>query len=893
VPRDGQTDTQQIAAFKGMATAGGYYGADPSYLQSLTNAYVTQEGTLRRRAGSAFIYGLSSASLSPEVFQFAFQGFKWLLHRNGAGTGFEVYRVLETNGTPYSIDLFCSKANVLRTASASEPATYAVYTDGDYCHVLVATASTQLVSITLTARELLFATLPTSTTATARVTQWLTGNNTSNTNSKLLLDATTSFSATTAISNSSETYTFTWSTRPGSVAINSGARLFQCFWLRYTDATYYPGNALYDSAVRRNSVPLDVNVQLPENIGSNPIYNEPIQDLDYETYRVYDGNTSGVSPLTKVTNKQPLVNNQWDFSDGSYRAINTQLCNRTAKYVSFGGLNSGGNINTRIYVARLRTILVGGFSYPSISDMEQIIDKLVVGFNVWHSFNGTQVVSGEPKYFSRTATMASPPGVDPDAVMELVYKLNAAGTGASTSVFVDISRDRDSHTISDGSMVPLYGYNLLTKTKNFKFPNVVRVVGKRLVLCGSNSNLILVSSSDWNYRGFQFTNLQVSALNYNENSPYLINLGQNTSSIFDVSSVNGVMVVCTDVGVFTVGGNERTSPPNAVTTNVARLTDQVFRQNCTLVIDNTVYMANSAGLFKLNYIRETDRNLLEPLSLPVAGLFAAAPLTLTYSANNESILVKREGRPKLLAFNMRSETWSYVQVAVPNEMLLFPSLDGFVFATGSTHVVCVFDDDQTTDLVNISFLGSFTFAANTASVTTTPSLPTNLVSPPELVGTYLTSGTAVVPAYDAQLRSVDGTSVLTETTAGNAVKPILASAVTKAIYADKLQRGQRLREVLVLLRRSGTARVVFSNIGNDTGNQLPQVHTLTIASDGSYSVAGDKQQNVPSFTAGDTIAFRLSGVGVSEAFVVGVDFGSTELAGYQPNTTAKSLSRLT
>jgi hypothetical protein len=892
VPRDGQTDTQQIAAFKGMATAGGYYGADPSFLQSLTNAYVTQEGTLKRRPGSAFIYGLSNTSTSPEVFQFAFQGWKWIVHRDGAGTGFNLYRVLEQGGTPYTVDTFGSKTNVLRPASANEPATYAVYNDGNYCHVLIATASTQLVSLTLSAREITFASLPSSTTATARVTQWLTGNNSSNSNSKLLVDGTTVFSPTTVISNTSDTYTFTWTTRPAQVTVGASAKLFQLFWVRYVDSSFYPGSAIYDSAVRRNSVPLDVNVQLPENISSNPIFNEPIQDLDYSTYRVYDSNTSGVAALTKVTNRQPLVNNQWDFSDGSYRAINTQLCNRTPKFISFGGLNSGGNLNTRVYIARLRTILVGGFSYPTIADMDQISDKVVLGFEAWHAFDGTDMASGEPKYWSRTSTMSSPPGVNQDAVVELVYKLNAAGAGASTTVYVDISPDKDSHTISDGAMVPLYGYNLLTKTKNFKFPNVVRVVGNRMVLCGTG-NQVLVSSSDWNYRGFKFTNVQVSSLDFGENSPYLISLGQNTSTVFDVTSVNGVMVLCTDVGVFTIAGRERTSPPNAVTAIVSRLTDQVFSINCTLVIDNTVYMANDNGLFRLNYIRETDRNLLEPLSLAVAGLFAAPPVTITYSANNESILVKRAGRPKLLAFNMRSETWSYVQVAIPNDMLLFPSLDGFVFATGAVHVVCAFDDDQTQDLINVEFLVSHSIAALTASFTTTPSLSTQLVSPPELANFYLSSGTGVLPAYDAQLRAVGGTSVLTETTAANTPKPILASAVTKAIYADKLQRAQRLREVFVLLRRSGTARVAFVNIGNDTGNQTPSTHTLTLASNGSYSVAGDKQQNNPSFATGDTVVFRLTTTGVSEAYVVAIEMGSTEVAGYQINSTAKSLSKLT
>jgi hypothetical protein len=884
--REGQTDGIQIG-FKGMATAGGYYSADSSYLQSLTNAYVTQDGTLRRRTGSTFVYAVGETTLTPEVFQFSFGGFKWMIHRRG--TNFTILKVYERAGVPYTVEALATKTDVLRPQSANEPATYAAYNSGDYCHVLIATKSTQLVSLTLGAREIAFVTLPTATTATARVSQWLTGNNTSSSNSKLQIDGEAFLSPVTAITNASDTYSFTWAARPSSVVIGATAKLFQCFWLRYVDSNYYQGNSLYDSALRRNSVPLDVNVELSASVSDNPIFNEPIQDLDYETYRVYDSNITASTALTKVTNRQPLVNNAWDFGDGSYRALSSQLSNRTPKFVSFGGLLSGGNVNTRVYVSRLRTILVGGFSYPSISDLRVISDKALVTNNSWHSFTGTNITSGEPKYFSFVATGGTPPGVNQDAIVELTYRFNAAG-GSFAEVYADISRDRDSHTISDGALVPLYGYGLLTKTKNFKFPNIVRVVGNRLILSGE-SNLILVGSSNWNYRGFSFTNLQITAQDFSENSAYLLELSQNTSKVNDIISVNGVLVVTTDVGVFTIAGSERTNPPNAMTASVSKLSDQVFDKNCALVLNNTVHLTNDNGLFKLNYARETDVNLLDNVSLPVSNLFAAKPVAITYSNNNNSILIKREGRPKLLTYNVLSETWSYTQASVSFEMQLFPSFDGFVIATGTYHVISAFDSDVAIDFWTVETFVTPVFTALSATVTTTPALFTEFVSPTELANNYLSSGAGVVPAYDNKLRSVSGASVLTETTAGNVAKPVLASAVTKAVYTDKLQRGQRVREVFALFRRTGTAKVNVIELEADN-NQLPTTNTITIASDGTYTMDGDRQKNVPNFVAGDTVVVSFSTLGLGESFVLAVELGNTEFVGFQFNTSAKSLSKL-
>lgn len=874
-------DSINVASFKGMATAGGSFGASPEYLQSLTNAFVTRDGTLRPRPGSSALYAIASTA-TPELFQFSFAGQRWILHR--FGSDFAIYRVVESGGSAYSIEQHSYKANVLRPASAGEPATYAVATNGNYCHIYVATASTQLVSIVLTTREFVVTSIS-ATTATGRFNQWFTTSVT-NSNTKLLFN--NSFSNTTAIGNTGDTMTLTWVVRP--VAIVGGTRLttISCFWMRHCDASFYPGSSCYNTGLRRNSVPLDVNVLVPEELATNPIFNEPIQDLNWETYWLYDTNVNNATRLTKVTNRQPLVNNQWDFSDGSYRAINTQTTNRTPNYVAFGGLLSG-NINSRIYINRLRTVLLAKFAYPSIADMLCFVDKAASANITWHTFNATVITSGEPQYFSFHSKAAQPPGVNQEAVVELLYTFNAAGAGASTTVVVDISPDLDRHTIVDGAMAPLYGYNLLANTKGFSFPNVVRVVGNRLILSGT-SNQLLASSSDWNYRGLPLNNCQVSALNFGDNSPYLVSIDQTSATVRTIESVNGVLLVSTDSGVFRVSGRERNAPPNASQAVVAKLTSQTFATNCLQVINNNVYLANENGLYEVKYSREADEGVLEELSLPISGLFAAAPLQMTYSDNLDSILIKRTSRRKLLTYNLLSRTWSYTHVAVPYETVLFPTLDGYVFSASGTQVVASFDKQQAVDLAEIGFLGAFTIAALTQSVNTTPTATLDLVSPVELLQPYAASG-VVLPAYDNQARAVGSASVVTETASGNVPKPILSSAVTKALYTDKAQRGMRLRDAFVFLKRTGTARVVVVPVSSAYKDSANPGHTIALSSDGTYTIAGAKTKQSPAYPSGDTVVVQLSDLGMSEAYAVGFEF-TNEVVGFQLNTSAKTLGKL-
>jgi len=881
-------DALYIGDFKGLATAGGSFGADPSYLQTLTNAFVTKDGRLKQRSGSVFLYGFSTTAI-PELFQFTFAGERFVLHR--MGVSFILLRiVLDGQGQAYNAFTVAQKNNVLRDASANEPATYAVRTDGNYCHVLVATASTQLVSFTLTYRDTVVS-ATTATTATGNIGQWFSGNVLSQNNSKVF--TTTGLSATTAIANSGASLTLTWAAKPADVVVGSKVRVWSCFWLRFFDCNYYQGAQLYNTGLRRNTVALDVNVEVPESLSSNTIYNEPLQDLDNETYWLYDSSVNNPTRLTKVTNRQPLTANAWDFSDGSYRAVASQLTNRTPNYIAFGGLQTG-NVSSRVFICRLRQILVGAFENPTIENMSVHVDKSYRPGS-WHLTNGTQITTGVPRYFSyaSNATFPTTPGVNQESVVELMYLFNATNAvNGTVQAAVDISASLDAHVIGDGYGVPLYGYNLLARTNSFSFPNIVRFVGNRLVLTGGGNN-ILVSSSDWNYRGFTFNNCQVSSLNFSSSSPYLLQLEQAGGNVRAVESVNGVMVVVSDSATYRVSGKERNSPPTADMAVVSRLTNQITNANALTVAENSVYMANERGLYKLNYVREQDEGVLEDLSLPVANLFGEQPQALVYSRAMDCLLIRFPSQRKLLAYNLLTRTFSQVHVSVPYDLQLFQTLDGYVINNPGSQLVGVWNQTTSVDLRDVQFFSIFTLAANEVNITNAPVSAANLSISPYLAQRYSGSFVAL-PAYNGQVRAVGSAFFLTEQSAGNVAKAIFSSAVTKAIYTDKFSRGMRVREANVLVAGSGTAAVAIGDAGLENANQRLPLYLLSVDSAGRTTVTGEqnKASDNLAFPTGDTVNVRLGTFGLSEAYAFAIQLSPTlECVGFALNTSARAMQR--
>lgn len=879
------TDQDQlfVGDFKGMATAGGSYAASPEYLDYLMNATTTREGTIKQRGGSRLLFATSTAAYT-ETYQFSFGGNDWLLAR--FGVSFTLYKIIYDLGEPYTLVTHCVKNNVLRSASASEPATYAIKTEGNYCHVLCATASTCLISFCLCLRDVIIKTA-TATTATADMGQWY---QLLNDNSKFIIGDT--ISPTLTMTNVGRLITATWAITPPSVVVGVKIQLVSCFWIRFVDANYYRGQDLYNNALRRNTIPLDVNVEIPESLRRNYIYNEPNQDLDYETYKVYSTTTTGASSFLKVTNKQPLVSTSWDFSDGSYRAVNTQITTRTPNYVAFGGLESG-NVSNKVNVCRLRTILVSSFEYPTITDLAVYVDRALTTGVVYHSFNGTVVTSGEPKYFSFISTASTPPGVPLEGVVEICHTIETTGgVGVNKGVAVDISTSTDQAFIGDGFLIPLYGYSLIARQKSFSFPSVVRIIGNRMLLSGNNR--ILVSSSDWNYRGVSFNNCQVSTLNFGSNSPYIIDIEQDGGNVKSIASVNGVLIVLTTKYTYRISGATYNSVPTAENAVVSRLTNQTAGRNGLVVFDNQVYLANRNGMYKVAYDRNSDSGVLEELSLPVTNLFTSEPSVVTYSKTLNSILLQFSGNSKLLRYDLLSKTWSYIQIAIPYTIQLFNDVDGFLLVNGLNQILGSWSNIEIYDLINVGIIISFTIAANTASVNTTPTDASFLATPAELQQPISLNG-IILPAYNKQSRTLIAPTSVTESTAGNVPKPVISCAVTKALYGAKLTTASRVRDVELLFKQSGQATVALSAVGDERSSpDKQQVWNVNVAASGTTFVTGayTSENTQPLYPSSDTASVCLSAMGISEAFSVAVQLNGLDLVGFQLNSSTKATRKL-
>lgn len=877
-----------VAGFRGLATAGGDYGADPTYLSTLTNAYVERDGRIVKRKGSNALYSIHNTTATPaDLYQFSFAGEQFFAQK--LGTQLSVYRIArDATGQAYNIQVLTTKNTVLRDASASERVSFAHRVEGYYCHVLAATASTGLVSLTLSYREGTVSST-TATTATLPVVQPYEGGVVSQSNSKLF--TAQDVSPTTAIAVSGSNMTLTWVSRPADVVVGSKLKVFSCFWLRFVDANYYPGSSMNSPMLRRNTIPLDVNMEIPEQISGNPIFNEPAQDLALETLRIYEQTVVNAPRATKVASQQPAAVWDWDFSDGAYRVAAGAQTNRTPNFAAFGGLLPN-NLSIRLIGTRLRRVLVGAFATIDMGELAFFVDGAATPVS-YHDATTANIASGTTTFFSTAAHVGRPPGVNLEAVVELVLSFNTTNpVNGNASVYVDISENRATHRIGDGQAVPLYGYSLLAASKSFTFPPLVAFVGNRLVLSGTN-NRILVSSSDWNYRGFSFTNTQVSSLGFNRNSPYLLSIEQQGGTVRAIASVNGVMVVSTDTSTYRVTGNERNNPPNAETAVVSRLSNQSTVNGCLTVAENTVYLANERGLYRVNYHRESDEGAMEDLSLPVSVLFKQQPQAVVYSKVFNSLLISFSGGKRVLCYSLLTKSFWELTVSVPYNLVLFSTLDGFTFTADTTLVVCSFNPLINTDVEFSGFITPATLQALTLAVNGTPVSAATVALPPALMSAYTSQ--PVVPVYGNKVRSVGSATVLTESTTGNTGKPIYASAGTKALYSDKLRRGLRLREAYVLFAGNGTARVALPTMGATEGSpQRVQIYNLQITADGTATVTGEQNKSpTTTYPVADTVLVNLGLFGSSEAYEVVVEVGTgVEWLGFSLNTAARAQQQL-
>lgn len=913
-----EPDLPLVGSFSGLSSASLNQTGDVVFADKLINATITKQGQIKKRNGSkawATLTWFNGSTSGYEVYGFKFDNIEYRLVRTG--TQLHVYEVEADKQNPdnFLYNYIVFKDNVFRNASLNERATFAMVVEGEFCHILIATPSTQLVSLTIMRRKTKVATKPSASKITFNINNYPI-TNVLNQDNTVIYSPDNFLITPTNVSQSGATVTYeSSSSQLDWASVGSQVKMHSFFWLRYSDANYYPGLYLYNTAVRRNSTLIDVNVAVPPELYANPIFNEPqLQDLENPTYRVMKNNdaTSATFYTFIPGNHQPTTEDVWDFSDGGYIPGPGKYTRPTPAYISFGALQSGGS-NSIVYFLRARHVLIAN-GRLTVGDISQRVNKSPVAHPTYLNDQANAYVTDAnktPYYFDMTNFTGAGnayPGVGLSSVVELIYhNTNTAGSGASATI-ADL--EPDSHgqiTINDGYIIPLYGYNAIARTNEFeqKYPPIVAAVGNRVILTGLD-NLVAVSHADWSYRGVSFNNFQASTIAFSENSSYYVRLAGGSSVVKAITSVNGVLIAATDSGVFRISGSNPSTPPNASVANVARVSSELLpTSQCFIVYDSKVYYASETGFYQLQYSQDVDELTNQSLSSQVSNYFDNyKPISVSYSATLRSFLIGFKGTRELLVLNLDSETWSTYKMATTLVPEINQSFDGFVFKTtrstdNKPTLLIATWTNSTSDLANNT---GWNYAVIPACATTIYNYETDistLVTPSELISTLqpdnvqwrLIQSTGF---NNAMVTGADEVTITEHPGGSSSSLPIIASFVSKAFSSDRLNRAHRIRGVNVLLTGQGTlkTRIVFPTSTYD--DRYPEHTTWLINTSGQHQ--GEPMLNAlfaVRVTNGNTINLRFRTTGISEAwqFACSISEGLC-LAGLQFDTSRKTLRRL-
>lgn len=881
-------DVQIVGGFGGLSSASYQATGEVAYADKLVNGYVTSRNEITIRKGSRVAAWLGSmtearaASLSN--YTFTFDSVNYMVVKSGRSI------LLFTFDSSWQYLSVQQRSNIFYSRSDTEEANISTVIENDCCYVLMATKYTPLMVLTIFKRDMVVATVPTSTSLTGNISRY-PYTNSINQNNVSLFDESGAYVRVNTVSQSNFTLSIATSATH-TIAVNSTVKVHFWYYCYGTSANYYPGSYLYNASVRRNSIPLDVNVAIPQQIYSNPLLYEPqIQDLSAFVTTTEVWKDQSTPTYTRNTSGSPSTATTWDYSDGNYLyggSTATQTT-RSPYFVSFGALTAGGASET-VFFYRWREILVCKNTSIADADLLMFHDKVPVTGRYMRA-DGTSSVAGQAKYFAVTA--ASRPALS--AVVELFY-----GVNRSIPTVVDLSINNTTITILDGCIFPIYGYSDIADIRTDTYPNQVITVGNRVVFSGY-SNRVTMSNADWNYRGITWNNLQVSEIDFNVNSAYTVSIGQQSSIIIGTTSVNGVLIVATDTGIYRISGSTANAPPNATAANVSRVSNELIANaKCLLIYENRVFFVSSRGLYQLQYQDTTEEINITPLSTQVSDFFAKVPICLNYSAVHRAFMIYFRDTTEVLVYNFNSETFSTFKFGfAPVNFSFSQSIDGFVCSFTDASLVAphwvFWDNSSTTDLSNAllpispytASLGvrpSCTLLASSVSVSSTPTLVDSIVPPVDFVS-LLSPLLSTAYGSNHAVSSSPPTTVSYPTTGGIRTYPIECFFVSKAFSSDKLIRANRVRAINLLLTGAGTANTAITLV-----NKTPTFDTTVVNSSGSV------QENTSETTrvvAGDLVNIRLRLFGVSEYWAIAVKLtDSLKLLGYQVDSSTKKKGRL-
>lgn len=862
------SDIPVIGSFGGLASASYSATGDTIYFDKLTNAYVTQRNDVIQRKGSTIVSSFAGLSQQDAtnlfVYSFTFDNQKYSVAKVGSNI---VLQLTDQQGNTLAT---ITKTNVFSVPS--EPATVTNVIEDDVCFVLFATTSTPLVSLCILSKQLTI-TATTSTAISANLTNYPVDNNLDNSNSLLFTSA--SYVPTTALSQSLSALSITTAS-PHGLTLASSANLHSVFYCYCRSAAYYPGSYCFSKVLRKNSVPLDVNCQLPSELVSNPLVNESkSQDLSIRSLKLYNTDRFTATEYAKSSTNQPASAYEWDFSDGGFISGNANLfTNRTPAYVSFGALEASSN-PSYFFAVRLRELTVAGnkkTTGASVADLRMSINKTPTAPLFYLDSTGTVTSGSNARYFATLP--GNRPSASLGAVVEVLYK---------SGRIVDLDRSAETILIGDGLSIPLYGYAAFAGVNDNAYPNIVLSVGNRVILSGYD-NKVNFSNANWNYRGMSWNNFQVSTVDFQSTSAYSVALGQQSSRVIGIASVNGVIIAATNVGIFRLSGESPILPPTATTVNFSRLSNEVLPSaDCLLVYEAKVFFVSSNGLFQLQYSRESAEVNSVAASVLVSDYFSLSPVCLTYSSTCRAFLISFRQTDEILAFVFESETWTTFKFSFAGSVKLTQALDGYqaVFADAGSFAAYVCKWTETnTDLANAAtaLLPSTIVNSRSLSVSGSPTPANSLVTPAELIETL--DSRLTMAFGDNTVQTTDGSTVaVSEYSGGSVPAPILSYLVTKAFYPSKLEPSSRARAYTLLLTGSGT---LLSKLVSDR----PQpIETTIINSSGSVQQRANEAVRV---VAGDTVQVRLRLFGITKDWQVALKLGSgLKLLGFQSDTSLK------
>lgn len=881
-------DQQIVGGFGGLSSASYQPTGESFYADKLVNGFVTSRNEIAVRKGSRVAVWLGAmtaaraASLS--TYTFVFDGVNYMVVKNGRGISLFTF---DNNWQYLGVQ---QRTNVFYAKSDTEEANITTVIENDCCYILMATKYTPLIVIPIFRRDLLVNSVPTGTTLTGTISRY-PYTNTITQNNLTLFNESGTYVKLSAASQSSFTLSLTTSATH-SIALFAQAKVHFWYYCYATSTNYYPGSYLYNASVRRNSIPLDVNVAVPQQIYSNPLLNEPqIQDLSTTVTTTEVWKDQSTPTYTRGTAGSPSAATVWDYSDGNYLyggSTATQTT-RSPYFVSFGALTAGGASET-VFFYRWREILVCRNTDISDSQLAMYHDKSLVTGR-YMRFDGSSSASGQAKYFA--VTSANRPSLA--AVVELLYVVNRP-----VAVVADFTNSNATLVAVDGCMFPLYGYSDLADIRTDTYPNQVITVGNRVVISGYG-NRITMSNADWNYRGISWNNFQVSEIDFNVNSAYTVSIGQQSSVILGTTSVNGVIIVGTDTGIYRISGTNANSPPNATTANVSRVSnEQITNPKCLLIYENRVFFVSGRGLYQLQYTDTNEEINITPLSVQVSDFFEKVPICLNYSTVHRAFIIYFRDTTEALVYTFNSETFSTIKFAFAPVIFSYSqTIDGLVVAfddSGNVSPHWVFwDSASTSDLSNAlspispytSSLGvrtSSVVLAGSTVVSSTPTLLDSIVPPVDFVS-LLSASLAVAYGSNHAVSSSPPESVSYPTTGGIKTYPIECFFVSKAFSSDKLIRANRVKAINLLLSGAGTA-----STGLVLANRTPSFDTTSVNVSGSIQETPNEVSRVVS---GDLVNIRLRVLGVSEYWAIAVRLtDSLKLLGFQIDSSSKKRGRL-